>query len=463
MNCILRGVRVIDPLGGVNAVDRDVLLRDGIVAAISNRVESASAVVVDLTPPAGASPAILCPAFIDLHAHLREPGSAAETVRTGAHAAAAGGFVDVVAMANTDPVIDTAEHVARARRRAAQARVRVHTVAALTLGLEGHQLVDIAACAEAGAIAFSDDGRNGASTEMLAAGLRIAARCGRPVLVHPEDERLLAFANGVARADTRCPDRPGVVEVCAVNNALGALEAARSGRLHLQHLSTLGAVELVRRAREAGSRVTSEVTPHHLSMRVAPEGEAPSALSKVNPPLRSESDRVAVVEALRDGTIDAIATDHAPHPPQAKATAYEDAAPGMIGLETALATCISLGGMGGPWLGVLVERLTVGPWRVLGGSESGIPAPRLQVGAPATCVLFDPEAEWVVGAQKLRSRSRNTPLLGGRLRGRVLLTMLDGAVVHHDRRRLRLTPDPREPEAELQGTLPLATPPGARR
>jgi dihydroorotase len=277
------------------------------------------------------------------------------------------------------------------------------------------------------------------SPRLLAIALAEAAHLSRAVFVHPEDEEMIAQANATQGPTTRSPIRPVETETRAVNLAIRALSHARSGHLHLQHLSAEGSVASLRRARHQGLTVSAEVTPHHLSMwlPVAEEPD-PQALRKVNPPLRAERDRIALVQALREGLIEAVATDHAPHTAAEKALEYDDAAPGMIGLETALATCITLGGMGGEWLGTLVERLTVGPHRVL-GPASGVPEPRLRIGESATCTLFDPSAEWTVGDAPLYSRSRNTPLLGAKLRGTVLLTMAGGRAIHQDPARVPIT------------------------
>ena len=386
--------------------------------------------MVDLRRRRGA-PWVLCPGFIDLHAHLREPGETSrETIESGAEAAAAGGFTQVVAMANTRPVIDTPERVASAQLRAVGVAVWVLTTASVTRGQQGDELVDIAGCAAAGASCFSDDGRNAASPALLADALRAAARVGSTVLVHPEDEEMIVRANPDGVSVTRCPARPPDAEVAAVASAVQALRGAGRGRLHLQHLSARDSVEQLRRARDQGLAVSAEVTPHHLAMWLPMEREPqPPSLRKVNPPLRTQRDREAVVHALRDGVIDAVATDHAPHRLADKDGEYADAAPGMIGLETALATCLTLGAMGGDWLPVLVERLTAGPWRVL-GEAAGLSRPTLRGDAGLTCTLFDPDAEWEVGAHPFRSLSANTPLLGVRLRGRVLLTLVDGRVAH---------------------------------
>jgi dihydroorotase len=308
--------------------------------------------------------------------------------------------------------------------------------AAVSVGLGGTEMVDVAGCAAAGAVAFSDDGRNAAPVELLTEALRHAADVSRPVLVHPEDEAIIAANNTTGGALTRSVDRPAQAEAAAVGAAIGALAAAGRGRLHLQHLSTAASVDLVRRAREQGMAVTAEVTPHHLGMWLpAAAPTDPPALLKVNPPLRGQRDREALVQGLRDGVIDAVATDHAPHPMDQKTGDLAAAAPGIAGLETALATCLTLGGMSGDWIPVLLERLTAGPHRVL-GEAAPARLPRLRVGETATCVLFDPAAEWVVGEATGQSLSTNTPLQGVRLRGRVLLTLSDGLIAHHDEHNL---------------------------
>jgi dihydroorotase len=427
---LLRGVRVIDPGRDVDAHLRDVWIEDGRLRSIDGH-PSEGGPPIDLTPARGRPECVVCPGFIDLHAHLREPGDGdAETVLSGGAAAAAGGFAAVVAMANTRPPIDTPRRVGSALERNATAAVTVLQVAALTQGLHGRRLTDIAGGAAAGAIAFGDDGRNAASEDVLADGIRAAAAVSRPVFVHPEDEDAIARRPSGRGAVPLRPDRPPEIEVRAVESALGALRRAGTGRLHLQHLSAAGSIELLRTARDHGLAVTAEVTPHHLTMQRSVM-VADDPMRKVNPPLRDAQDVRAVREALADGVIGAIATDHAPHADARKTRSYASAAPGMAGLETALALCLSLDEFAGSGLPRLVERLTVGPHRVL-GADSPLPAPGLQEGEPATLTLFDPNAEWTVSAETLASRSRNTPLLGSKVRGKVLLTMVSGRVAHID-------------------------------
>ena len=276
-------------------------------------------------------------------------------------------------MANTVPPIDTPERVKEATFRAVAASVQVLTGCALTKGLQGEELVEMEACAAAGAAAFSDDGRNAFSPRLLSEAIaRAPRRSAAPVLIHPEDEEIIAQVNNVQGPVQRCPLRPVEAETRAVDFALRALAHAGKGHVHLQHVSAAASVEMIRRAKEAGANVTAEATPHHLGMWLpfATEPQLPGLL-KVNPPLRTDQDREALVQALRDGVIDAVATDHAPHRVEEKALPYDRAAPGMIGLELALAICITLGGMGGDWIPTLVERLTIGPYRVL-GQASGV-------------------------------------------------------------------------------------------
>lgn len=435
MRLWLRGVRVIDPAVDLDAENRDVWIEDGRLLAIDHGPPDDGAEPIDLTPRDGQPACVLCPGFVDVHAHLREPGdAAAETVLSGAVAAAAGGFTTVVAMANTHPPIDTPRHVAEAVQRNSAAPISVLQVAALTHGLAGHRLTDIEACIEAGALAIGDDGRNAASAALLEEGIRIAARHRRAVFVHPEDEEAIARRAGSGVHLPVAAVRPPEVEIRAVDAAIAALRRAGTGRLHLQHVSTAGAVDLLRHARETGLVVTAEVTPHHLTLQQSAM-DAEDSLRKVNPPIRGADDVEAVRNALASGLIDAIATDHAPHRAHDKQLPYERAAAGMIGFETALAQCLSIPELAGIGLPRLVAALTTGPHHVL-GAHATIQAPGLRTGEPATVTLFDPAAEWMVTEAALRSRSHNTPLLGTTVRGRVLMTVASGRVVHMDEARL---------------------------
>jgi len=441
MNCILRGVRVIDPVAHLDAAGQDVWLSDGRIIAIYKHIGEGTLPVIDLSPKPGGQPCVLCPGFIDLHTHLRQAPNAddeylAENVLSGSMAAAAGGFTHVVSMANTDPVIDNPAIVKDSTFFFAKAPIQVLTTSALTRNLEGSELVDIAGCAQAGAAVFSDDGRNAATPRLLSQGIKEAARVDKPIFIHPEDEEIIAQVNGVGASVAKCANRPPAAELKAVEFGIRAVNHASAGRLHFQHVSTAATVEAIGKAKAGGAAITAEVTPHHLGMWLPFESApAPPSLAKVNPPLRSERDRNALIQGLREGIIDAVATDHAPHRVENKGDDYEAASPGFAGLETALATCLTLGSMGGDWLPVLIDRLTVGPYRVL-GENSGVHEPRLRIGESATCVLFDPAQEWTVGEKPFFSGGKNTPLIGKKLRGRVLMTLFDGAAVYHDTERL---------------------------
>ncbi len=433
MNCILRGIRVLDPLGHLDVDGQDVWICDGRIVAIFKHIGDEMAPVVDLSRPEGEPSIVICPGFLDLHAHFREPGAEdAETVITGAMAAAAGGYSHVVTMADTTPPVDLPNRVAQSCFRAVATRVRLLTAAALTLGREGQQLVDMKGCVEAGAVAFSDDEHNRFSGQLLAQALETGAALARTIMVHPEDEEMIRQVNRALEPSTLLPDRPAAAEVSAIRDSLRALRHARKGRLHFQHVSTAQAVELIDGAKMEGLPVTAEVSPLHLGMWQPLESPVePPGLAKLLPPLRSLQDRLALVDGLRSGAIDAVASDHSPHGMRDKSGPEDEAAPGAIGLETALSTCLTFGGMGGEWVSTLVERLTQGPFRVL-GDAAGVVEPRLRIGEAATCVVFDPAGQAPVRADNFHSQSSNTPLRGMQLLGQVLLTIIDGAVVHHD-------------------------------
>lgn len=336
---------------------------------------------------------ILSNGWTDLHAHLRDPGFlASETLASGAASAAAGGFTHVVAMANTNPVLDHAARVRGVLERAATLPIQVSVVGALTERLEGTTLTDAAAMARAGAVALSDDGRHAMDRPTLTRGLQAAAPAGIPVLVH-------------GQLESRGKDPSA--EVAGVEGALAALADAPGAHLHLQHISTRKAVQLLREAKDAGLAVTAEATPHHLAMTAA---DLAAGDANVSPPLRSADDRDAVVEALIDGVIDVVATDHAPHTPAAKAAG----ANGFHGFETAAGVILGL-------------RL---PWAVLHRALVARPREILRLPAAADWILIDPDEPWTVRPELFVSRGRNTPFAGRRLRGRVSLTVCRGRVVH---------------------------------
>jgi len=383
----LSGVRVLGPAG---------------LSAPSNVI-----LPVAGEPDLDASGLVLSPGWIDLHAHLRDPGAPhKETLETGAAAAAAGGFTHVVAMANTEPPTETAEQVRRQVDRARHVPARISFAAAATMRLEGRTPTDPRALKAAGAVALSDDGRHAMDVTTLEAVLRRAAGADLPVFIHAQLDRLAGNRLAI----------PKDAEVEAVREALVALRRTPGARLHLQHISTAEAVDLVAAAKGQGLEVTAEVTPHHLVL-TADEVARSGAAAVVNPPLRSGRDVAAVREALEERVIDVVATDHAPHEEAVKRE-LATAAFGISGLDTTLAVMLSLGL---PW--PLIHRACVaGPAAIL---RRALPAD--------DWVLIDPAAEWTVDPASFRSRGRNTPWAGRRLRGRVRLTVVRGRVVYRDR------------------------------
>ncbi|MDA0351282.1 MAG: dihydroorotase [Chloroflexi bacterium] len=435
------GGRVVDPASGRDEV-ADIVIEGGRVTQVG-RGAAASAPQAERIDATGL---IVSPGFVDLHVHLRTPGqSHKETIESGTAAAAAGGFTTIVQMPNTDPPFDRRKRVEDAVKRAAEEGVvRVLTAGTITRDREGRDLAPLNELAEAGAVAFSDDGDFVVNTELMRTGYERAAVLGLPISQHCELPQLtnsgVAHLGAVAR-QLGVPGSPSSSEDAAVARDL-ALAALTGGQAHIQHVSTAGAVALIRDAKERGVPVTAEVTPHHLvltqhALLHALAGEQYNTDAKCNPPLREEHDVAACVAALADGTIDAIATDHAPHQPDEKARGLIEAPPGMIGLETAIPFVMSLVDNGYISLGAAIERLTLGPvraWRL--DAQLGLPGlGTLGVGAPGDVVLIDPSAQWVVSVDTLRSKSHNTPLLGEQVVGRAVATIVGGEVVHDIRDR----------------------------
>jgi len=427
---LLTNGRVIDPLTGLDAVG-DVLVVDGRVAAIGHDApQLAGAQVVDC---AGL---VVTPGFVDLHCHLREPGQEhKETLASGLAAAAAGGFTTVCCMPNTTPPLDMPERVQWARARAASVSpVHLYVIAAITTEQAGERLAPLRELADAGAVAFSDDGRPVWNDDVMRLALRGAGALGLPLSLHEEDRGLAAggvMNAGPVAARLGLRGLPAAAEerMIARDIALLAAEGGRS-RVHIAHVSTAGAVALVRDAKRRGLPVSAEATPHHLTLTddlvARPwDGRPYDTRAKVNPPLRTKEDVDAVVEGLIDGTIEAVATDHAPHSAADKRCPYEQAAFGISLFETALASVLALYHEGRAPLPTLVERLTAGPARLF-----GIDAGTLTPGGRADIVVFDPNEEWTVDAAAFRSRGKNTPLDGARLRGRVVMTLAGGAEVY---------------------------------
>jgi dihydroorotase len=416
---LIRGGRVIDPANGVDA-QVDVLLRDGKVAAVGPRLDAAGARVVDATGQ------WVVPGFIDLHVHLREPGEEGkETVLTGARSAVAGGFTAVVAMPNTKPVNDSTlvTELVLARARAADL-CRVYPAGAITRGLKGEELSDHGELVAAGCVCITDDGRPVMSAGLMRRTLQWAQQFDVPVMVHEEDLTLSAggaMTAGEVGARLGLLPIPPSAEVAMVARDIVLLEEV-GGRLHIAHLSCEGSVRLVREAKRRGLKVTAEAAPHHFRLDHSAVGRYDTH-AKMNPPLRLPADVQAVQEALADGTVDAIATDHAPHGPADKQVEFEKAMNGIIGLETALPLTLELVNAGKLSASRAVELLAAGPARIF-----GLPGGHLGVGAPADVTLIDPEARWTVDATRFFSKSRNTPFHGRAVLGRVTHTVVGGAI-----------------------------------
>jgi dihydroorotase len=421
-NVVVRGARVLDPVEGVDST-LDVRIDDGVIVQIGADLDTNEHRVVE------AAGLTLVPAFVDPHVHLRTPGREdEETIASGTAAAAAGGYCAILAMPNTDPVVDDAEVVRGLRARAAdEAQVPVGFFAAITKGQDGEELTEMGALADAGVVGFTDDGRPVTAASVMRRALQYNAITGRPIAVHCEEQSLTrgghAHAGAVA-AELGIGGWPSLGESLMVARDVDL--AADTGQpVHLMHLSARQSVDHLRRAHALGARVTGEATPHHLCLT----DEAVRTLDpnlKMNPPLRTEDDRAALIEAIRDGTIAAIATDHAPHSPEEKDVPFESAPFGVVGLETAFSALFThLVETGVLPLETVLERMSAGPAAIF-----GLDRPRIAVGAPANLTLLDLAGSWRVKADRLRSRSTNSWLLGKRLRGRVAMTIAAGRVVH---------------------------------
>jgi len=422
----IEGGRVIDPASGTDGV-RTVVIRDGKIAEVAERIERPrDARALD------ARGKWVTPGFIDLHVHLREPGQEyKETVETGVRAAVAGGFTAVCAMPNTRPVNDNASVTELVLARAAAAGLaRVYPVGCISKGSDGQDLAEYGELRAAGCVALSDDGRPVMSAALMRRALEYAKVFGLPLTVHEEDLQLVGkgvMHEGAASTRLGLKGIPGAAEEVMVLRDVALVELT-GGRLHVAHVSTRGAVRAVREAKARGLAVTAEVTPHHLVL--TDEDVAASSYStdlKMNPPLRSAEDVAACLAGLADGTLDAIATDHAPHSAVEKDVEFDAAANGIIGLETAFPVCLALVRQGGLTERRLVEALTSGP-----ACAFGLPGGTLARGAPADVAVLDPAAAWTVDPARIRSRSRNTPWKGRRLTGRCVMTLVGGRLVHEE-------------------------------
>jgi dihydroorotase len=417
---VIRGARVVDPSESLDA-SLDVRIDQGRIAAIGQALDANGHRVVE------AQGLLLTPAFVDPHVHLRTPGREdEETIATGTAAAATGGYCAILAMPNTDPVVDSASVLRSLGELAAeQAEIPVGFLAAISKGSEGGSLSEMGELAEAGAVGFSDDGRPVAEAGLMRRALQYGAITGRPLALHCEEASLSRdgqMHEGAVSAELGFTGYPSVAESVMVERDL-SIAAYERLPLHVLHLSARESVEALARAQAAGLPVSGEVTPHHLCLT----DEAVRTLDpnlKMNPPLRAAEDRSALIEGLRDGTIAAVATDHAPHARHEKEVPFEAAPFGVTGLETAFAALYTrLVEPGLVRLETLLERMSAGPARIF-----GLDRPRIEVGAPANLTLIDMTASWRVTEEGFRSRSTNSWLLGETLKGKVRLTVADGRV-----------------------------------
>ena len=422
---LLKGGRVIDPSRDLDQT-ADVLIQDGRIAGVG----------AGLGAPDGAElrdvrGLVVAPGLVDVHVHLREPGNEdVETIATGARAAAAGGFTAVCAMPNTDPVTDNQAAVGFVVRQSVRAGLaRVYPIGAISVGQRGEQLSEFGEMVGAGAVAVSDDGRPVASSHLMRSALEYARAFDIPVADHCEEPTLAAggvMHEGLVATRLGLKGIPAAAEVIMVARDI-LLAELTGGHVHLCHVSTRGSVELIRRAKEEGLRVTAEATPHHLTLTER-ACEHYDTHAKMNPPLREAADVTALRAAVREGVIDCIASDHAPHAYDAKEAAFDDAPFGIVGLETAFGvahTDLVLGEGGTLSLPALLRHMSTAPAAVF-----GLPGGTLKPGAPGDVVVLDVTGQWTVEPAAFFSKSRNTPFAGRTLTGRAALTLVGGKIVH---------------------------------
>jgi dihydroorotase len=420
---LVKGGRVIDPATGLDD-DRDVLIVDGVVEKVGRRLSAGKAEVLD------AAGLIVCPGFIDAHTHLREPGREdKETIATGTRAAAAGGYTAVCAMPNTEPVNDTAGITRAIVERARDgAGVRVYPIGAITLGSRGQELAEYGDLKDAGCVAVSDDGRPVASARIMRRALEYAQAFALPVIDHCEEPTLFEGASmneGPVATMLGLRGAPAVAEALMVERDVLLAELTR-GRIHIAHISAGASVDAVRRGKARGAAVTAEATPHHLLLTDEEVRRTEYDTStKMNPPLRAEEDRQAVIAGIQDGTIDCIATDHAPHTVDDKKVEYDRASFGIVGLETAVGLCLDRL-VGAKLIGLerLVTLFSTGPAAAL-----ALPGGTLEEGSPGDVTVLDLGRKWTVQPERFASKGRNTPFGGWTLTGAPAATVVGGRVV----------------------------------
>ena len=424
---LILGGRIIDPSQGIDMIG-DLLIAEGGIAWVGKAREALPEEPFSLLHAEGM---VVSPGFIDLHCHLREPGfEEKETIATGTRAAARGGFTTICCMPNTEPPIDTRATVKFIQRKAAaEGVVRVLAIGCITKGRRGEEMVEMGELAAAGVVALSDDGNPVMDSRLMRYALEYSRSFDLILIDHCEDVSLTqggVMNEGWVSTKLGLKGIPAAAEEMMVARDI-ALAEMTGGRVHIAHVSTAGSADLVKRAKEKGIAVTAEVTPHHLTL-TEERVMGYDTNAKVNPPLRTAKDIQALIGALRDGVIDAIATDHAPHDDVDKMCEYDSAAFGISGLETALGSLFALVHGGEIDLATLISKLTFEPAKILRKSDLGT----LRVGAPGDVTIFDPMAEWVVDPSAFASKGKNTPLAGCLLKGKVMATICRGEVVHKE-------------------------------
>ena len=425
MKLLIQKGRLVDPVGGIGGI-MDILIEDGKLAVIGSDLREQDAQVID------ARGLTVCAGLVDMHVHLREPGlEYKEDISTGTAAAARGGITSVACMPNTKPAVDSPEQVRYVLRRAAEScGVRVWPIGAVTVGEKGETLTDGQALKEAGAVALSDDGMPIQNANLMRDALIRAKRLGLTILSHCEDADMVrnyAVNEGRVSRALNLPGRPAIAEeLMVMRDAM--LSEETGAAVHICHISTAGSVDIVRQFKKKGVHITCETCPQYFTL-TEDEVLNQGTMARVNPPLRTRQDVEAIIAGLKDGTIDAIATDHAPHSAQEKAKPLAEAPSGMVGLETSLgATLTALYHTGEMDLSDILKKMTFNPACIL-----GIPKGRLSLGGEADFTIFDPNEVWTVDPEQFASKGRNTPFAGRELKGKVKYTIVGGKLVYEDK------------------------------
>ena len=426
---LIKGGRIVDPSQGIDEAG-NLLIKGGKILWLGRGKMPPPRSDYDILPAEGL---IVCPGFIDLHCHLREPGfEEKETIATGTKAAAKGGFTTVCCMPNTNPPLDNKTTIEYLKSKTVnEGVVRVLPIGCVSKDRMGQELTEMSVLASVGVIGYSDDGDPVGDSNLMHRALEYSCALGLPIIDHCEDRTLTVggvMNEGAVSKKLGLGGMPAAAEDTIVARDL-ALARLTGGRLHIAHVSTAGAVDLIRGAKEEGIPVTAEVTPHHLTLTEEKVVDCGTS-AKVNPPLRTRKDVQALIQGLNDGVIDIIATDHAPHTEAGKTCAFDVAAFGISGLETAFGSLMSLVHDGYLTLTILIARLTCGPARIIGDRFGELGT--LAIGAPADIVIFDPDRDWVVDPEAFASKGKNTPLAGSTLKGKVVATIVQGKLVYKD-------------------------------